>query len=100
MGQMKSSFSPASNKLITVSVTFDTASIIQQVEAMGDHAMSTTTDAAAAAAHEADALLDSLQMPQMFADQKDVAVAAAGPVSVSSDDGERSTDGSGALLNA
>jgi len=98
-GSMKSSFSPASNKLITVSVAFDTASIIQQVEAMGDHAMSTTTDDATAAAHEADALLDSLQMPQMFVGQKDVAASAAGPVSVSSDDGERSTDGS-ALLNA
>mmetsp|Transcript_14138 Transcript_14138/g.30715 ORF Transcript_14138/g.30715 Transcript_14138/m.30715 type:complete len:712 (+) Transcript_14138:732-2867(+) len=100
MGSMKSSFSPASNKLISVSVTFDTASIIQQVEAMGDHAMSNTTDAAAAAAHEADALLDSLQMPQIFVDQKDVAAAVAGPVSVSSDDGELSTDGSSALLNA
>eukprot|EP00578_Thalassiosira_sp_NH16_P029671 CAMPEP_0181076734 /NCGR_PEP_ID=MMETSP1071-20121207/576_1 /TAXON_ID=35127 /ORGANISM="Thalassiosira sp., Strain NH16" /LENGTH=813 /DNA_ID=CAMNT_0023157933 /DNA_START=722 /DNA_END=3163 /DNA_ORIENTATION=- len=104
-GSMKSSFSPASNKLITVDVTLDTASFVRQVEAAagGDAAVSArpspaTADAAAAAAHEADALLDSLQMPQIFVDKKDVAVAhaaaaaVAGPVSVSSDDGERSTD--------
>lgn len=100
-GSMKSSFSPASNKLISVDVNFDTGSIAHQVEALGN-TMPSTIDAAAEAAHEADALLDSLQMPQIFVDKKDVAAAhaaaAAGPVSVSSDDGERSTDGS-TLLN-
>jgi hypothetical protein len=97
-GSMKSSFSPASNKLISVDISFDTAAFVHQVEAM----VSVSPDAAAAAANEADALLDSLQMPQIFVDKKDVAVAhaaaaAGGPVSVSSDDGDRSTDG---LLNA
>mmetsp|Transcript_38868 Transcript_38868/g.83728 ORF Transcript_38868/g.83728 Transcript_38868/m.83728 type:complete len:724 (+) Transcript_38868:671-2842(+) len=96
-GSIRASFSPASNKLITVDVEFDTAAFVQQIEAMGD----VSTAAAAVAAHEADALLDSLQMPQIFVDKKDVAAEPApGPVSVSSDDGERSTDGSTALLNA
>lgn len=79
-GQIRSSFSPASNKLISVDCTFDTASFIQQVEALS-HASSSK---AAAAAHEADALLDSLQMPH-FADKKEDEKAA---ISVSSDDGE------------
>lgn len=87
-GSMKALFSPASNKLISVDMTFDTASIVHQVDSMGIVAMSDA--AASAAAHEADALLDSLQMPQMF--DVDVAPSATGPVSVSSDDGERSTD--------
>lgn len=81
-GQMKALFSPASNKLISIDMTFDTASIVQQLESsMGWES---------AAARDASELLDSLQMPQMFTDYTDV----NGPVSVSSDDGsERSTDG-------
>lgn len=79
-GQIRSSFSPASNKLISVNWTFDTASFIQQVEALSD----ASSSKAAAAAHEADALLDSLQMPH-FADKKEDEKAA---ISVSSDDGE------------
>ena len=86
-GSMRASFSPASNKLISVNITFDTGAFVQQIEDMGD-AASTEATAAAVAAHEADALLDSLQMPQIFVDKKDVAAAAAvaGTVSVSSDD--------------
>lgn len=97
-GSIRASFSPASNKLISVDLQFDTNAFLLQIEQMG----SFTEAAAAVAAHEADALLDSLQMPQMFVDKKEVAAAAAvaGPVSVSSDDGERSTDGSTALLAA
>ena len=76
-GQMKALFSPASNKLISIDMTFDTMSIVQQLEG-------------SAAARDASELLDSLQMPQMFTDLTE----ANGPVSVSSDDGsERSTDG-------
>jgi hypothetical protein len=97
-GSMKALFSPASNKLMSVDMTFDTASIVLQVESMGIVAMSDA--AASAAAHEADALLDSLQMPQMFVDSEDVVASVPGPVSVSSDDGERSTDGSYAFVNA
>ena len=95
-GSMRASFSPASNKLISVDMTFDSGAFVQQVQSLGD----ASNDAAAVAAHEADALLDSLQMPQIFVDKNEVAAAAeaAGPVSVSSDDGEF-TDGSTALLN-
>lgn len=101
-GSARASFSPASNKLISVDLDFDTTAFVQQIEAAGE---ASSVAAAAVAAHEADALLDSLQMPQIFADKKDgtaVAVgevAVPGPASVSSDDGERSTDGS-TLLNA
>ena len=86
-GSMRASFSPASNKLISVDLTFDTGCIALQLERLG---MSTPNEAhAAAAAAEAENLLDSLQMPQIFVDKKN----ATGTVSVSSDDGERSTDG-------
>lgn len=89
-GSMRSSFSPASNKLISVDISFDTGSIAYQLEHFGvSHTSQEAPNAAAAAAaaHEADALLDSLQMPQIYADQN-----PAEPVSVSSDDGERSYD--------
>lgn len=90
-GSMRASFSPASNKLISVDLTFDTGCVVHQLERLG---MSTPNEAnAAAAAAEAENLLDSLQMPQIFAEKKD----ATGPVSVSSDDGERSTDGNSSL---
>ena len=96
-GSVRASFSPASNKLISVDIEFDTASFTRQVEAMGD----VTSAAAAVAAHEADALLDSLQMPQIFVEaaggEKDDGPAApeaeAGAVSISSDDGEHSVEG-------
>lgn len=95
-GQMKALFSPASNKLISIDMTFDTGTIIQQVEALG----LSETDATAAA-QDADELLNSLQMPQMFADNYVSAALPPCPMSVSSDDGsERSTDGSHALINA
>lgn len=91
-GSMRASFSPASNKLISVDLTFDTGCIVHQLDRLG---MSTPNEAnAAAAAAEAENLLDSLQMPQIFVDQKN----ATGPVSVSSDDGERSTDGTSSLV--
>ena len=62
---------------------------------MGDISSAAT----AVAVHEADTLLDLLQMP-IVVDKKDVAAApSTGPVSISSDNGERSTDGSTDLLN-
>jgi len=91
-GSMRASFSPASNKLISVDLTFDTGCIVLQLERLG---MSTPNEAhAAAAAAEAENLLDSLQMPQIFVEKKN----ATGTVSVSSDDGERSTDGMSSLV--
>lgn len=91
-GSMRASFSPASNKLISVDLTFDTGCIALQLERLG---MSTPNEAhVAAAAAEAENLLDSLQMPQIFVEKKN----ATGTVSVSSDDGERSTDGTSSLV--
>jgi hypothetical protein len=75
-GQMKALFSPASNKLISIDMTFDTMSIVHQLEG-------------SAAARDASELLDSLQMPQIFTDNTE----ANGPVSVSDDGSERSMDG-------
>lgn len=93
-GSMRASFSPASNKLISVHLQFDTAAFLQQVEAMR------AASSAAAAANEADALLDSLQMPGVgvFTNNNDGVTPSTEPVSVSSDDGEF-TDGSTALFN-
>ncbi len=96
-GSMSALFSPASNKLISIDMTFDSGSIVHQIESMGNVVVSSVNDAATTAAHEAGALLDSLQMPQIFVDRTDVSEAATGPVSVSSDDGERSTDSSTAV---
>ena len=104
-GSLSAVFSPASNKLISIDMKFDSGSISHQLEAMRNEAefSSSVNDAATAAAHEAGALLDSLQMPQIFVDNGVVSdattTAAAGPVSVSSDDGERSTDSSSAAHN-
>lgn len=87
-GSMRSLFSPASNKLISVDITFDTGTIVYQLERMGhtvtnhyteDDVAEAALAAAANAANEADALLDSLQVPQIAIN--------GGPVSVSSDDG-------------
>jgi len=80
-GSMRASFSPASNKLISVDIMFDTGAITTQLERLG---VNTTADAAAAAAaHEADALLDSLQMPH-FAENENG--DGNEPPSVSSDE--------------
>ncbi|KAL3796677.1 hypothetical protein HJC23_009977 [Cyclotella cryptica] len=86
-GSMRSLFSPASNKLISVDITFDTGVITNQLEHLGhpvaNHAPEDdAAEAAVAAANEADALLDSLQMPQIYVDKNTL-----GPASVSSDDG-------------
>ena len=87
-GSMRSLFSPASNKLISVDITFDTGAIVHQLEMMGHVVVNYATEddvaeaalAAVNAANQADALLDSLEMPQIFAEK------LGGPVSVSSDD--------------
>ncbi|EEC51055.1 predicted protein [Phaeodactylum tricornutum CCAP 1055/1] len=65
-GSMRGIFSPASNKLISASISFDTGSVQSQLHQLlresGHH---TPFDAAEMAASQADAILDSLQMPQM-----------------------------------
>lgn len=62
---MRAKFSPASNKLISAEFIFDPAHFASQL----GNIKTTSADvaAAAAAAHEADALLDSIQMPALNA---------------------------------
>ena len=72
-GNMHAEFSPASNKLISAAIMFDTGRIAAQLQFIDgpkedSHQLSDCCDvvaAAQAAAIEADALLDSLQMPQL-----------------------------------
>jgi hypothetical protein len=72
-GIMRAKFSPASNKLISVELIFDPGSVASQLEAAKAHTLVTADNcdeaaaAAQAAANEADALLDSLQMPHLHA---------------------------------
>jgi hypothetical protein len=74
---MSCRFSPASNKLISAEITFDTGSISTQLQLLESSkrqlnverdncdVIAAAAAAAQAAAHDADALLDSLQMPQL-----------------------------------
>lgn len=67
-GSFRGKFSPASNKLLAASLTFDTAILLSQIQrsrAAGGHATAAEIAAAQAAASQADALLDSLQMPRI-----------------------------------
>jgi len=66
-GHTRANFCPASNKLISVAMSFDTGAIVSQVNLINKIKASSEAQAAAqaarVAANEADALLDSLQMP-------------------------------------
>lgn len=66
-GHTRAKFCPASNKLISVVLSFDTGAIVSQVNLINKVKENSEAEAAAAAArhaaNEADALLDSLQMP-------------------------------------
>jgi hypothetical protein len=67
-GCFRGKFSPASNKLLSASLTFDTAILLSQIQrsqATGGHATAAEIAAAQAAASQADALLDSLQVPRI-----------------------------------
>ena len=74
---MRAKFSPASNKLVSAELMFDSGSVASQfATAMKAHTLVTidkcdevpaAVAAAQAAANEADALLDSLQMPHFNA---------------------------------
>ncbi|KAG7370842.1 hypothetical protein IV203_019412 [Nitzschia inconspicua] len=67
-GNVRAKFSPASNKLISVVMTFDTGAIVSQVNQIMSasvHDMDAAVEAAQVAANEADAILDSLQMPHI-----------------------------------
>lgn len=75
---MRAKFSPASNKLVSAEIMFDTGNIAAQLQLLDSprvefinheqtncDAVAAAAAAAQAAANEADALLDSLQMPQL-----------------------------------
>jgi len=72
-GNMRAKFSPASNKLISAEILFDTGNIATHLQVFDapklEHQVEKSELVAAAAAqavaNEADALLDSLQMPQL-----------------------------------
>ncbi|KAL3918924.1 MAG: hypothetical protein SGILL_004010 [Bacillariaceae sp.] len=69
-GNVRAKFSPASNKLISVVMTFDTGIIMSQVNGLmkaAEHEVDAAAAAAQVAASEADAILDSLQMPHIAA---------------------------------
>lgn len=83
-GSIRASFCPASNKLISACLMFDTGAVLSQLqEFMNPNENPATAEAAAqAASHRADAILDSLQMPHM--DNHGVTVVPQGD---SSDEG-------------
>ena len=78
-GNMRAEFSPASNKLVSAEIMFDTGNVAAQLQLLDapkgdlneeldnccDMVAAAAAAAAQAAANEADALLDSLQMPQL-----------------------------------
>lgn len=74
-GILRGVFSPASNKLLSASISFDTGAILSQIRKnpilsrlnidLCDDAAAAAAAAAQAAANSADALLDSLQMPRL-----------------------------------
>jgi hypothetical protein len=73
-GTARANFSPASNKLISAVVSFDTGIIVSQLDNIFSHPKMNVENndevaaaAAQAAACEADAILDSLQMPHIEA---------------------------------
>lgn len=68
-GQIQAEFCPASNKLTSAALKFDTGSVVSQISRLGNvivesNAAAGVETAANVAVNEADALLDSLQMPR------------------------------------
>ena len=80
-GVIRCVFSPASNKLVSASITFDSNVFLTQLRSKN-----TMVDdsAAEAAANEADAILDSLQMPRLNTIVPSNVVAVVPPSSASS----------------
>jgi hypothetical protein len=95
-GILRGKFSPASNKLLSASMSFNTGSIHMQIPRIVNNQgkpepTNYVVDAAAAAqdaANQADAILDSLQMPRL------PTVVPSSYSSSSSDGSDGSIDGS------
>ena len=87
-GSIRACFCPASNKLVSACLMFDTGAVLSQLqEILNTSGGATTAEAAAAAqaaSHRADAILDSLQMPHMDNQRSGVTVVPQGE---SSDEG-------------
>lgn len=83
-GSIRACFCPASNKLLSANIVFDTGAVHSQMPELTN----TYGDAAAAqaASHQADAFLDSLQMPHLGRTKGADAVAVV-PQGDSSDEG-------------
>jgi len=102
-GSMRASFSPASNKLLSVDLKFDTGSVVQQVDEMsgGHDAAADAHDGGLGGADEADEILEALRVPNFDgADNGAGAVPVGAAKSTAqanvseSDESVRSTDGS------
>ena len=95
-GNLKANFSPASNKLISVTMTFDTGVLLSQINHIFKASQGCNEEAAAAqAACEADAILDSLQMPSVPSNVTVMpSVVSAGAASITDVEKEDSSDGS------
>lgn len=82
-GVIRCVFSPASNKLISTCMTFDSGVLIA-LSRKNNFTLATEDSAAEAAASEADAILDSLQMPRINTIVPSNVVAVVPPSSASS----------------
>jgi len=94
-GSLSAKFSPASNKLISVSMSFDTGIIMSQINQFSKYSQNSQDEvddpdaAAQVAASEADAILDSLEMPHIATSvPSNVTVVPASAASIT--DGEKS----------
>ncbi len=94
-GNVTAKFSPASNKLVSVALNFDTGSVLSQINHVFKYAAYTDVDeadaAAQVAASKADAILDSLQMPHIATTSVPSKVSVVPVISAASvTDGEKS----------
>lgn len=83
-GTVRGTFSPASNKLLAATLSFDTGMVSSQVIGLKEH----TADVAAS---QADAILDSLDVPHLSVPIQSVSVVPPSCGSSSSDAKEDSS---------
>lgn len=97
-GIIRAEFSPASNKLISAEFIFDASNVAAQLGSVKARTAMDMCDevaaaaAAQAAAHEADALLDSIQMPALKAVTSAVSVSDGANVTCSESSDESTTE--------
>jgi hypothetical protein len=97
-GTFRAKFSPASNKLLSASISFDTGCFLAQITEFlaTNRAVEDDSAAAQAAASQAGAILDSLQMPHLSASTcingADVVPNSSSSMSEASEKGDDSSD--------